>query len=116
MSILVTSIIDARHLGSYNGNALESSQKLTLQNPLQVRFVQQSGSHYYSLSISHSKTPLPIVPTNYTMIQYDNHHASPQLVDRDELRFCENEMLKYSYPQPIISTSETLDGKQCICT
>ncbi|KAF0463779.1 hypothetical protein F8M41_026588 [Gigaspora margarita] len=45
------------------------------------------------------------------MIQYDNYHVSPQLVDRDELRFYENEMLKYSYPQPIISTSDTLDAE-----
>ncbi|RIB15979.1 hypothetical protein C2G38_2038951 [Gigaspora rosea] len=51
------------------------------------------------------------MPTNYTMIQYNNHHANPQLVDRNELRFYENEMLKSSYPQPIISTYYTLDAE-----
>ncbi|KAF0490038.1 hypothetical protein F8M41_022003 [Gigaspora margarita] len=45
------------------------------------------------------------------MIQYDNHYTSPQLVDGDELRFYENEILKYSYPQPTISTSDTLDAE-----
>ncbi|CAG8474293.1 hypothetical protein C2G38_2317485 [Gigaspora rosea] len=110
MSTLATSAIDASHLGSYNGNASESSQMSTLQDLLQVGFAQRSGSHHYFSPISHSRTPTPIVPTNSTMLHYNNHHASPKLVDSDELRSYEDEMLKYYCSQPIISASNTLDA------
>ncbi|KAF0532975.1 hypothetical protein F8M41_010830 [Gigaspora margarita] len=110
MSTLATSVIDDGYLGSYNGNASESSQKPTLQDLLQVGFVQRSGSYPHFSAFSHSRTLSPTVPTNSTMIHYNNCHANPQLVDSDELRSYKDEMLKYYCSQPIISASNTLDA------